>query len=155
KEDWRGALDFVRQHERLRDVVIVYPGYLVTAVDYYRNAQDLATVPVRTIPQLDTANFGDREFDAALMSAVTDRERAWLIESPPRAAAEDPDARVLHWFQYNWHQFEQRTYNGVEVYGFSFNGQPGSWFPEPTHPQTVPFQNGLTFSGYIYELRNG
>jgi hypothetical protein len=60
---------------------------------------------------------------------------------------------VLHWFQFNWHQFEKRVYNGVEVYGFSFNGQPRSWFPEPDHPQQARFQNGLIFQGFIYELR--
>jgi hypothetical protein len=154
KENWREAVDFVRQHERLRDVVIVYPGYLVTAVNYYRNAQDLATVPVLTIPQLETQHFGEREFNDVLMAAVTDHERAWLVISPPRADKEDPQRRVLQWFQYNWHQFEKRVYNGVEIYGFAFNGQPRSWFPEPDHPQELHFANGLIFRGYIYELRN-
>ena len=155
KEDWRSAVDFVRQHERLRDVVIVYPGYLVTAVDYYRNAQDLPTVPVVTIPELDTAHFGARELNDALTNAIANHERAWLIISPPRAAVEDPDQQVLHWFQYNWLQFEKQVYNGVEVYGFSFNGQPRSWFPKPSHPQEATYADGFHFEGYIYELRNG
>jgi hypothetical protein len=153
KENWRAAVDFIRQHERLRDVVIVYPGYLRTAVDYYRNADDLPTVPVRTFPPLETQHFGESEFNETLMGAITDRERAWLVLSPERTAREDPDSRVLHWFQFNWHQFEKRVYNGVEVYGFSFNGQPRSWFPEPDHPQDVRFGNGLVFHGFIYELR--
>lgn len=153
KENWRAAVDFIRQHERLRDVVIVYPGYLRTAVDYYHNADDLETVPLRTIPPLETQHFGESEFNETLMQIVTDRERAWLVLSPERTAREDPDSRVLHWFQYNWHQFEKRVYNGVEVYGFSFNGQPRSWFPKPDHPQEARFANGLLFQGFIYELR--
>ncbi len=153
KENWRAAVDFIRQHERLRDVVLVYPGYLRTAVDYYHNADDLDTVPLRTIPSLETKDFGETELNATLLQTITDRERAWLVVSPERTAREDPDNRVLQWFQFNWHQFEKRVYNGVTVYGFSFNGQPHSWFPEPVYPQIVPFPNGFSFEGYIYELR--
>jgi uncharacterized membrane protein len=35
KEDWRGAIAYVQDHLRLRDEIVVFPGYMVTAVHYY------------------------------------------------------------------------------------------------------------------------
>jgi hypothetical protein len=35
KEDWRGAMVYVSDHARLRDAIVVFPGYLRTAVDVY------------------------------------------------------------------------------------------------------------------------
>lgn len=157
KEDWRGAMSYVQDHLRLRDVVVVFPGYLVTAVNYYYKPGRPSHVPqvdVKTIPSLRTKGFGDAELDAALRDAVTCHERAWFITSPPRELQEDPLHEVQDWFQYNWHTFDTRVYNGVTVYGISFDGQPNCWYPPPDYKERHTFVNGLKFLGYIYELRD-
>ena len=100
-----------------------------------------------------TKNFGETQLNATLRDVVTCHERAWLITSPTRQAQEDPDNKVQQWFQYNWHTFDTKVFNGVTVYGISFNGQPNCWYPEPDHKEPHSFTNGIDFLGYIYELR--
>jgi len=157
KEDWRGAMVYVSDHTRLRDVIVVFPGYLRTAVDLYYEPGGpgrVPDVPIKAVPSLRTEGFGQRELHDALRSMVECHERVWLVTSPPRQKQEDPGDLVQQWFQYNWHTFDTREYNGVMVYGISFNGQPNCWYPKPDHPQVHTFENGLRFLGYIYELRD-
>ena len=156
KEDWRGAVSYVQDHLRLRDVIVVYPGYLRTALDYYYRAggsADVPVVPVETVPSLLTHGFDDAALNATLSRVVTCHERAWLITSPPRQQQEDPTNKVQQWFQYNWQTFDTRVFNGVTVYGISFNGQPNCWYPKPDHNEVHSLEHGLDFAGYIYELR--
>ena len=113
-----------------------------------RGAGGAAAVPqvdIKTIPSLRTRGFGENELEAALRDAVTCHERAWLITSPPRQAQEDPGNKVQEWFQYNWLTFDTRVFNGITVYGISFNGQPNCWYPSPDHTQLTEFENGLQF----------
>ena len=157
KEDWRGALAHVQEHLRLRDVIVVFPGYMVTAVNYYYKPGGVGQVPqvdVKTVPSLRTEGYTPAQLEADLRAIVQCRERAWLITSPPRQQQEDPLGRVQEWFQYNWHTFDTQVFNGVTVYGVSFNGQPECWYPEPVTSQRAEFENGLEFLGYTYELRN-
>jgi hypothetical protein len=82
KEDWRGAMIYVQDHVRLRDVIVVFPGYLKSAVEVYYEPGGPALIPerpVRTVPSLETEGFGARELDRALKEIVTCNERAWLI----------------------------------------------------------------------------
>jgi 4-amino-4-deoxy-L-arabinose transferase-like glycosyltransferase len=157
KEDWRGALSHVQEHLRLRDVIVVFPGYMVTAVNYYYKPGGVGQVPqvdVKTIPSLRTEGYTPAQLEADLRAIVQCRERAWFITSPPRQQQEDPLGRVREWFQYNWHTFDTQVFNGVTVYGIAFNGQPECWYPEPVTSQRAEFENGLEFLGYTYELRN-
>jgi hypothetical protein len=156
KENWRGAMSYVQDHLRLRDVIVVYPGYMRTALDYYYKPGgpgDVPVVPVETVPSLLTEGFGEAELNDTLSKVVTCHERAWLITSPPRQQQEDPGNKVQQWFQYNWLTFDTQVFNGVTVYGISFNGQPNCWFPEPDHVEHHQLEHGLEFTGYIYELR--
>ena len=156
KEDWRGAMAYVQDHLRGRDVIVVFPGYMITAVDYYYKPGGPGAVPqvdIKTIPSLKTEGFGETQLNAMLRDIVTCHERAWLITSPPRQEQEDPNNLVQQWFQYNWHTFDTRVFNGVTVYGIAFNGMPNCWYPGPDHKERHTFENGLEFLGYIYELR--
>jgi mannosyltransferase len=157
KEDWRSAMAYVMDHTRLRDTIIVFPGYLVTAADLYYapgGAGRVPDVPIKTVPSLGTEGFGERELHRALFDSVKCHERAWLVTSPEREEREDPELSVRQWLQFNWRTFDTKRFNGVTVYGIAFNGQPDCWFPEPTSPQRARFTNGIEFLGYIYELRD-
>ncbi|HUP27438.1 MAG TPA: hypothetical protein VM409_03310, partial [Chloroflexia bacterium] len=157
KEDWRGAMVYVQDHLRLRDEIVVFPGYLATAVDvYYRPGGTAAVphVPVHAVPSLSVKNFGQRELETELRRVIKCQERAWLVLSPVRARQEDPDNSVEQWFAGgNWHVFDRKEFNGITVYGISFNGQPDCWYPNPDFVELHRYENGLTFLGYIYELR--
>ncbi|HEX8229607.1 MAG TPA: glycosyltransferase family 39 protein [Chloroflexia bacterium] len=157
KEDWRGAMVYVQDHLRLRDAIIVFPGYLVTAVDTYYKPGGPGQVPevpvIASIPSMRTEGFGQRELEMALREAIKGHERVWLITSPVRQESEDPDNRVQQWLQYNWNTFDTKVFNGVTVYGISFHEVREIWFPGPDYPERHTYPNGLTFEGYIYEIR--
>ena len=160
KEEWRQALDYVRQHVRGRDVIIVHPGYLTTAVEqYYAPAGDVPTVPVWAVPYLNTAGFGPPDLAAWLKSKITDHERVWIITSPGRTERDDPQGVVLGFFEGRsypnprYYQFDVQRFIGVSVTGYAFNGQPDSWFPQPVYPQLVRYPGGFQFQGSIYEMR--
>jgi mannosyltransferase len=158
KEDWRGAMVYVQDHARLRDVIIVFPGYLRTAVDvYYKTGGPgrVPDIPMETVPSLHTQGFGKAELRDYLARAVTCHERAWLVTSPSRQQQEDPQNSVQQWLQYNYRTFDTRQFNGVTLYGITFNGQPHCWYPGPQYEELHMFENGLEFVGYIYELRDG
>ncbi|HKP53811.1 MAG TPA: glycosyltransferase family 39 protein [Chloroflexia bacterium] len=157
KEDWRGAMVYVQDHARLRDVIVVFPGYLRTAVDEYYEPGGpghVPLIPIETIPSLHTQGFGERELDQYLREKMTCYERAWLITSPTRQEQEDPEKSVQQWFQYNNQTFDTQEFNGVTVYGIAFNGVYNCWYPPPDFPEVHRFEIGLEFSGYIYELRD-
>jgi mannosyltransferase len=157
KEDWRGAMSYVQDHIRLRDVIIPFPGYVQTAANlyYHPGGPDLVPKrPISTISSLSTANYGQREMEDELRKLITCNERVWLVVSPVRAAREDPQNRVLQWFQYNFTTFDTQVFNGVTVYGIAFNSVYNCWSPNPTEPEKHTFENGIEFLGYIYELRD-
>jgi hypothetical protein len=157
KEDWRGAMVYVQDHLRLRDAIIVFPGYLVTAVDTYYKPGGPGQVPqvpvIANIPSMRTEGFGQRELQMALRQAIKGHERIWLITSPDRQKSEDPANRVQQWLQFNWNTFDTKVFNGVTVYGISFNEVRETWFPGPDYPERHAYPNGLVFEGYIYEIR--
>lgn len=157
KEDWRGAMVYVQDHLRLRDAIIVFPGYLVTAVDTYYRPGGPGQVPdvpvIASIPSMRTQGFGPRELEMALREATRGHERVWLITSPVRQQSEDPQNQVQQWLQYNWNTFDTQVFNGVTVYGISFHEVKETWFPAPDYPERHAYPNGLTFEGYIYEIR--
>lgn len=162
KEDWRGAMVYVQDHLRQFDAIVVFPGYLRSAVDtYYKpgGPGNVPDVPVLTVNSLLTANFGQRELEAELRNTAKCHARVWLVTSPGREKQEDPQNRVRQWYQYNYHTFDTQVFNGVTVYGVSFNGVPSfgtpdcGWFPPPTYNDTYTFTNGLQLWGYDYPLR--
>jgi mannosyltransferase len=158
KEDWRGAMVYVQDHARLRDLIVVFPGYLRTAVDvYYKpgGPGHVPEIPIETVPSLHTQGFGEPELKDYLAKTVTCHERAWLVTSPTRQKQEDPQNAVQQWLQYNYRTFDTREFNGVTLYGITFNGQPRCWYPGPQYEESHLFENGLEFVGYIYELRDG
>lgn len=157
KEDWRGAMVYVQDHARPRDLIVVFPGYLRTAIDvYYKPGGPgrVPNIPIETVPSLHTQDFGERELADYLDRLITCHERAWFITSPTRQKQEDPENAVQQWFQYNYRTFDTRVFNGVTVYGITFNGQPHCWYPGPLFEETHLFENGLEFAGYTYELRD-
>ncbi len=156
KEDWRGAMVYVQDHLRPYDAIVVFPGYLESAVKLYYTPGGSSQVPnrpVSTVPSLITHNYGVRELDADLRQISTCNQRVWLIVSPVREEQEDPQHQVQQWFQYNYHTFDTEQFNGVTIYGVTFNGQPNCWYPGPDTNEPYTYQNGLVMLGYTYQVR--
>jgi hypothetical protein len=156
KEDWRGAMAYVQDHLRSYDAIVAFPGYLQSAVQLYYTPGGSAQVPdkpIITVPSLLTHNYGERELESDLRQSVTCDQRAWIIISPVREEQEDPQHKVLQWFQYNFHTFDTQQFNGVTVYGVTFNGQPNCWYPGPNYNEPYTYENGLELAGYSYQVR--
>jgi hypothetical protein len=156
KEDWRGAMVYVQDHLRPYDAIFVFPGYLQSAVQVYYKPGGSSQVPekaISTVPNLITHNYGQRELQADLLKIATCNQRAWVILSPVREEQEDPQHKVLQWFQYNYHTFDTQVFNGVTVYGVTFNGQPNCWYPGPDVTEPYQFENGPGLLGYTYQVR--
>jgi hypothetical protein len=157
KEDWRGAMSYVQDHIRLRDKIVVFPGYLASAVDLYFTPGGPGKVPdrpIEAVPSLGIEGYGDRELEEDLREISNCTERVWLVVSPWRMEQEDPEHKVLQWFQFNFHTFDTQVFNGVTVYGIAFNQVLDCWYPNPDWPEPHTFENGLQFLGYIYEWRD-
>jgi hypothetical protein len=157
KEDWRGAMAYVQDHLRLRDEIVVFPGYLESAVNLYYTPGGAGKVPerpVEAVPSLKVEGYGQRELEDDLRNMSECNERVWLVVSPARMEQEDPEHKVLQWFQFNFHTFDTQVFNGVTVYGIAFNQVLDCWYPNPDYVEPHTFENGLEFLGYIYELRD-
>ncbi|HET9492592.1 MAG TPA: glycosyltransferase family 39 protein, partial [Chloroflexia bacterium] len=80
KEDWRGAMSYVQDHIRLRDKIVVFPGYLASAADLYFTPGGPGLVPdrpIEAVPSLHIESYGDRELEDDLREISNCTERVW------------------------------------------------------------------------------
>src|SRR5262249_44670510 len=144
-------------------VVIVYPGYLLTAAAYYMSngpgPANQPSVPVEGIEPRIVMSGTMRELDASFSEIISGTRRAWLVQSPERVKLEDPRGSVKWWLDGNYIEDDAQFYNGVDVYGINFNGIVGQDYPRPQTYMGYRFNNAangdtLTLLGYSYEPRN-
>ena len=78
REDWRGAVDYVRAHARPTDTVVLQPGYTSIPWNYYTSRSGARPAP--TLAAFDGAN---RDYvDADAVHDLADRhDRIWVILS--------------------------------------------------------------------------
>ena len=88
RDDWIAAAEFVRQHERPGDRVIVIPDWGQAAFQYhYRGDAPVTGVLPGVSAQVD--------LDAVLLPLVSGYDRVWLVSYQPVVA--DPDALAPAW----------------------------------------------------------
>gem|GEM_PF-581717 len=169
KEDWRGAMLYIKTHMRVGDTIIVYPGYLKSAVDYYMihgpGPANLPQVVVNGIEPKLVISGTQRELDSAEAGVINGARRAWLLQSPTRVRLEDKRqtdeqwaGSVWWWLSGNYIQEDKRgEFSGLEVYSFNFNGVVGSYYPRPqtyaANVYSAPNGDRLTLLGFNYEPR--
>lgn len=156
REDWQGAYRFIDAHAREGDIVLVHPGYLRTTASYYaRRFDDLARLPIITLPEIGADGFGERELDIALVERTGGesgggKTRVWLVTSPERLGA--ADILLQRWYEGNTLRFADHRFNGVRLQTFSYNGpfKAGLWRPEI--PLAVDFGDELSLVGATWDL---
>ncbi len=155
KEDWREAMRWLQSNLRDGDEIIVMPGYLQTAVDYYLKAPP--NVPVYTIPQDLIGGHNDPDLNAFLSSEngiIRGHERAWLVVSPEHYLQDDPKEYVRKvWFDNNtWMFHDPQVYVGVTIYGYTFKQIPGTkadYYPRSRADRmNVKFGASLALEGF-------
>lgn len=155
KEDWRQAMQKLSEWVRPGDVVVVVPGYLESAVNYY--FKSTADVPVKTITQslLAPKAIGDADdinLNDQLQKTIKGYERAWLVVSPDRYKQEDPQEFIRKvWFDNNTQMFaDPQEFVGVKFYGYGFYMIPGTnseFFPH-TAKTDLKFGDIIGLEGY-------
>jgi 4-amino-4-deoxy-L-arabinose transferase-like glycosyltransferase len=157
KEDWREAMKQLSREVRSGDVVLIMPGYLETAVNYYFKPAE--GVAVRTVPHGieipeavgDPADINLNDF---LQKTIKGHERVWLVVSPERYRREDPREFIRTvWFDNNTQMFtDPQEFVGVKLYGYYFYLIPGTraeFYPY-TATNDYTFGDSLKLWGYDY-----
>jgi hypothetical protein len=116
KEDWRSAWADLGTRAQPGDAIIVYPGYLETTYAYFAQRQgNLAGYPLATIPSF-RVGWLDRALMATMIAEqAPNAHRIWLIQSPDRVPAEDPDGELASWLNDSGVVIYDREVNGVRL----------------------------------------
>ncbi|MDB5079667.1 MAG: hypothetical protein JWP00_1591 [Chloroflexi bacterium] len=155
KEDWRESLRWLQTQLRAGDEIIVMPGYLKTAVDYYLKVPP--GVSVFTIPQHLIDGSNDPDLDAYLSAEkgiIRGHERAWMVVSPEHYKQDDPKEYVRKtWFDNNtWMFHDPKVFVGVTIYGYTFKQIPGTnadYYPRlRDHRTAINFGTSLRLEGF-------
>jgi hypothetical protein len=155
QEDWREAMRWLQTDLRAGDEIIVMPGYLKTAVDYY--LQLPPDVSIYTIPQELIDGSNDPDLDAYLSAEngiIRGHERAWMVVSPEHYQQDDPQEYVRKtWFDNNtWTFHDPKVFVGVTIYGYTFKQIPGTnadYYPRQRANRTeINFGSSLVLEGF-------
>jgi mannosyltransferase len=115
KEDWRPAYGLIAQHARPDDLILVHPGYLVTTYHYYaQHIAGLSEIEVSTIPSFRVEGFDEHQM-ALFVREDAPGERVWLVQSPDRVPAEDPNHALEDWLARSGAPLHVQVLNGVIV----------------------------------------
>ena len=156
KEEWKSALQYVAQHARPNDVILVFPGYLRAPVDYYWRPDGILKDQVRVIDDLaaNDAVVGkdDGQTLTLRMNALlpADTERVWFVTSPERYKREEPTQYLRDaYFRFNTFQFDSPFRgNGVEVIGYEVQRNITPY----TGQTRIIYDNALSLDGFDYSL---
>jgi hypothetical protein len=155
QEDWREAMRWLQTDLRAGDEIIVMPGYLKTAVDYYLKLPP--DVSIYTIPQELIDGSNDPDLDAYLSAEngiIRGHERAWMVVSPEHYRQDDPQEYVRKtWFDNNtWTFHDPKVFVGVTIYGYTFKQIPGTnadYYPRQRANRTeINFGPSLLLEGF-------
>ncbi len=148
KEQFREATAYLQRHLHPDDLVIVHPGYILPAVEYYR--QNLPRIPLdlHTLGDPSSENYTFRDFEADMDDLTRGRRRAWLLIAPYHAETWDPQRWVLEWFTLNpFLHCGEKYFNGVDLYCVTFNENRREGFPTPAIPLDHTFGGLLRLFG--------
>ncbi len=129
KEDWRSAYAHVAERAMPGDVLVLHPGYIATTLEYYEQREPaLKELQVATIPTFKVNWLTKPIMIDLLRIQVAPETRFWLVQSPDRVPAEDPDKMLETWLRETGAVEFDETLNGVKVTLFQM---PERWW-EPT-----------------------
>lgn len=125
KEDWRSAYADIARRAEPGDAIIVHPGYMITTFDYYAQREPLLRqYPVVTIPTFKVKWLTRDLMIEQIHEQAGDAQRFWLVESPDRVPAEDPDDTLASWLSSIGATLYDHEVTGVRVRLFAM---PPDW----------------------------
>ncbi len=114
KEDWRSAYADVASRAEPGDVLLIHPGYLLSTYIYHEQREPrLNELGVATIPTFRAPWMTEQLMVESLRTEFGGATRVWLVESPDRVPAEDPDLALENWLRSNGEVIYEHEVNGV------------------------------------------
>lgn len=127
-EDFRGAVQYIAEHEWPGDTIILHAEHIHYPFDYY----------YRGALQWHRSIVGDDAVvDAALRQMTAGSERVWLVLSHDFVT--DPEGRVDSWLQRHGLLVDERWLNGVKVVAYSLEAHPNYRPMKTGQPLSVEF----------------
>jgi len=125
KEDWRSAYARVGALAQPGDVILVQPGYLITTYDYFEQRDPtLARFQALAVPSFAVPWFTEALMVKMLHDDAGSATRFWLIQSPDRVGADDPNAILADWLAGNGSKLDEYVVNGVDVRLYQLKSPP-------------------------------
>lgn len=125
KEDWRSVYADIADRAEPGDAIIVHPGYLITTLDYYAQREPrLQQYPVVTIPTFKVKWLTREIMVQQIREQAGGAQRFWLVQSPDRVPAEDPDATLQSWLSQTGTILYDHEVTGIRVTLFDM---PPDW----------------------------
>lgn len=127
KEDWRSAYAWVAERAQPGDVILVTPGYLITTYDYFAQREPaLSRHPALAVPSFTAGQFDDAALARLLHEQAGAATRFWVVESPDRIGADDPEDVLEGWLTDHGEPRDELVVNGVRVALYELRAPAGS-----------------------------
>jgi mannosyltransferase len=116
KEDWRSAYAWVAERHEPGDALVVMPGYLITTWDYHLQRDErLENIHGFAMGSFTIDWFDESDMMHIMYEEAEGAERIWLVQSPDRAEADDPDLHLESWLENDGEAVAEHEVNGVQV----------------------------------------
>ncbi|MDI3341785.1 MAG: glycosyltransferase family 39 protein [Sphaerobacter sp.] len=128
KEDWRSAYAWVADRAQPGDVILVTPGYLITTYEYFAQREPrLAAYPAIPMRSFTAdAWFNEAEMVRLLQQEAGAATRFWLVLSPDRIGADDPEGILEGWLAAHGAKADELVVNGVRVTLYQLAAPPAA-----------------------------
>lgn len=125
KEDWRDGFAWVAARAQPGDEILIDPGYMLNLYAYYAQRQP-SLVEQRPLPVPGFRGALDQAAPARLLQQqAPGATRFWLVESPERAAGEDPQQLMRRWLSSHGTASSEFRANGVHITLYQLAAPPG------------------------------
>ena len=148
KEQYREATRYLQEHLHPGDLLVVHPGYLVPAVEFYAARFPRVPLELHTITNTETVDYGYKDFTATMDRLARGRRRACLLYAPAHAQTETRSYWVYEWFYLNpFLRSDEQHWTGLDLYCISFNAEYRGAFPDPQNPLDARFGDAVLLWG--------
>ncbi len=128
KEDWRSAYAWVADRHQPGDALVVMPGYLITTWDYHQQRDPrLQELHGFAMGSFTIDWFDESDMMHIMYEEAEGSERIWLVESPDRALADDPDLHLASRLQDEGQAVDEHEVNGVRVTLYELDEPLSRW----------------------------
>ena len=128
KEDWRSAYAWVADRHEPGDALVVMPGYLITTWEYHQQRDGrLDAIHGFPMGSFTIDWFDESDMTHIMYEEAEGVERIWLVQSPERAEADDPDLHLESWLESEGDAVAEHEVNGVQVTLFELDEPLSRW----------------------------